>query len=162
MVAVKYDDISDAFEFVGSAPPCSNSAYISRDTGQVYWTSELAPLDEEVPDDLGASDRYLLVPHKTELDLGRNLALRFAASELPEHYDQVVDIFRRKGAYARFKELLDSVGALKRWYDYQAEATEAALRGWCAANDIQLVGRSGGSAAQSGGGPAGQPFGRRE
>jgi hypothetical protein len=155
MVAVKYDDVFDAFEFVGSAPPCANSAYISRDTGQVYWISELAPLDEEVPDDLEASDRYLLVPHKTELDLGRNLALRFAASELPEHYDQVVDIFRRKGAYARFKELLDSVGALKRWYNCEADATEKALRDWCTSNDLQLIASSEDPAAQSGDGQAG-------
>jgi hypothetical protein len=162
VVAVKYDDISDAFEFVGSAPPCTHNAYISRDTGHIYWTSELAPLDEEVPDDLDTSGSYLLVPHKTELNLGRNLALRFAASELPAHYDRIVGFFRHKGAYARFKDLLDSEGALERWYKYEADATEKALRDWCADNDIQLIASSETSAAQSGNAPTGQPEGRRE
>jgi hypothetical protein len=155
VVAVKYDDIFDAFEFVGSAPPCEHNAYISLETGRIYWTSELTPLDEEVPDDLETSGRYLLVPHKTELDLGRNLVLRFAASELPEHYDRIVGLFRHKGAYARLKSLLDSERALERWYTYEADATEKALRGWCADNDIQLVASSGESAAQPGDAPAG-------
>jgi len=155
VVAVKYDDISDAFEFVGSAPPCEHNAYISLETGRIYWTSELTPLDEEVPDDLETSGRYLLVPHKTELDLGRNLALRFAASEMPEHYNRIVGFFQRKGAYARFKELLDSKGALERWYTYEAEATEKALRDWCAKNGIRFIERDGEPAAQPGDTPAG-------
>ena len=148
MIAVKFDDLSLAFDFVGSAPPSENNAYISLDTGQVYWTSALNSLDEEVPRDLETSDRYLVLPHKAELDLGRDLALRFAVSELPHCYDQIAGFFRRKGAYARFKHLLDSEGALERWYKYEAAATEKALRDWCAENDIQLSERNGDSAAQ--------------
>lgn len=84
MVAVAYEEISSAFEFVGSAAPLEHSVYISLDTGQIYWISELAPMDEDVPGDLDTSDRYIAVPHKTELDLGKNLALQFAAQELPD------------------------------------------------------------------------------
>jgi CMP-2-keto-3-deoxyoctulosonic acid synthetase len=68
------------------------------------------------------------LPHKTDLDLGKRLALRFAASELPYCRDRIADFFRHKGAYARFKDLLDSEGALERWYKYETEATERALR----------------------------------
>ena len=140
MVAVKFDDLSFAFDFVGSAPPSENNAYISLDTGQIYCTSELDPLDDEVPDDLETSDRYLLLPHKTELDLGKGLALRFTGSELPHCYERVVAFFGHKGAYARFKDLLDSQGALEQWYKYEAGAIERALRDWCAENDIRLIG----------------------
>jgi hypothetical protein len=138
VVSVKFDDLSLAFEFVGSAAPSENNAYISLDTGQVYCTSELNPLDEGVPDDLETSDRYLLVPHKTDLDLGKGLALRFAASELPHCYDRIVDFFRHKGAYARFKDLLDSEGTLERWYKYEAEATDKALRDWLFTKALRL------------------------
>jgi hypothetical protein len=148
MVAVKFDDLSLAFDFVGSAPPSENNAHISLDTGQIYCTSQLSSLDEEVPPDLETSDRYLLLPHKTELDLGKGLALRFTASELSHSYDRVVGFFRHKGAYARFKDLLDSEGALERWHEYEAEATDRALRDWCAENDIHLVESNGDSAAQ--------------
>ena len=139
MVAIKFDDLLIAFEFIGSAAPSEHNAYVCPDTGQIYFTSALNPLDEEVPDDLDTSDRYLQIPHKTELDLGKSLALRFVSSELPDCYEQVAEFFRRKGAYARFKDLLDAEGALDRWYQYEANATESALRKWCAENNIQLI-----------------------
>ena len=139
MVAVKFDELSHAFDFVGSAPPGENNAYISLDTGQIYWTSELSSLDEDIPDDLEASDRYLSVPHKTDLDLGGRLALHFAATELPECHDEVMAFFRRAGAYARFKELLESKGVLEQWYKYEAESIEKALREWCVGNGIQVI-----------------------
>ena len=139
MVAVKYNDLSMAFDFVGSAAPMEHNAYISLDTGEIYWTSELNPMDEEVPADLEASDRYIAMPHKNDLDLGRNLALRFAAQELPKSYELVEGFFRRKGAYSRFKQLLESERVLEKWYKFEMEAVEKALRDWCAECDIQIV-----------------------
>ncbi len=138
MLTVTYEEISSAFEFVASGAPMEHSAYVSLDTGHIYWASELASLDEELPDDLDTSDRYLAVPHKTELDLGKNLALRFAARELPDFYEQVASIFRSKGAYGRFKQLLEDNGVLQNWYKFEAEASNKALREWCAENDIQI------------------------
>jgi len=141
MVAVKYDDLQEAFDFVSSAAPMEHSAYISLDTGAIYWMSELNPLEEEVPDDLETSNRYIAVPHKNDLDLGSRLALRFAAEELPNRYAQIEGFFRHRGAYARFKELLAAESRLEQWYAFEAKATESALRNWCAENDIQLVER---------------------
>jgi len=147
MVTVTYEEISSAFEFVASGAPMEHSAYISLDTGRIYWASELASLDEELPDDLDTSDRYLVVPHKTELDLGKNLALLFAAQELPDSYERVASIFQSKGAYGRFKQLLEDNGILENWYKFEAEASDKALREWCAENDIQIVEGSAPSAA---------------
>ena len=116
-----------------------HNAYISIDTGQIYWTSELNPTEEEVPADLETSDRYIAIPHKNDLDLGRNLALRFVAQELPERYGRAEAFFRSKGAYARFKQLLESEGVLEKWYQFEAESVEKALRAWCAENGIQFI-----------------------
>jgi hypothetical protein len=38
MVAVKHDDLSMAFDFVSYAAPMEHNAYVSLDTGKVYWT----------------------------------------------------------------------------------------------------------------------------
>ena len=70
MVAVKYEDLSAAFDFVSFAAPMEHQAYISIDTGNIYWISELNPLEEEVPEDLETSDRYIAIPHKNDLDRG--------------------------------------------------------------------------------------------
>jgi hypothetical protein len=139
MIAVKYDDISAAFDFVSFAAPLEHQAFVCLETGAIYWVSELNPSEEEVPDDLGESDRYAAIPHKNDLDLGSDLALRFAAAELPQRYSRVADFFRHRGAYARFKELLAAEGCLDRWYAFEAGATERALRNWCQDNNIELV-----------------------
>jgi hypothetical protein len=139
MVSVKYEDISAAFDFVSSAAPMEHAAYVSLETGAIYWVSELNPLEEEVPDDLGESDRYVAIPHKNDLDLGSNLALRFATEELPERSATVEGFFRHRGAYARFKEFLAAEGCLDKWYAFETESTERALRNWCKENDIQVV-----------------------
>jgi len=90
MVAVKLDDLSMAFDLVNYAAPMEHNAYVSLDTGKVYWTSDSDDaFDEDIPDDLETSDRYLAIPHKNDLDLGRGLALRFVAQKLPARYDQV-------------------------------------------------------------------------
>jgi hypothetical protein len=147
VVAILYAEISSAFEFVSFGAPAEYNAYISLDTGQIFLVSELASMDEEVPEDLDTSDRYITVPHKNDLDLGKNLVLRFAREELPDSYDRVRSIFQRKGAYARFKDLLESMDALERWYRFEEQARDRALREWCAENDIQILEGNGHAAA---------------
>ncbi|MCP3713771.1 hypothetical protein M3I54_44445, partial [Paraburkholderia sp. CNPSo 3274] len=106
----------------------------------IWWTSDSSDaFDEEIPDDLETSDRYLAIPHRNELDLGSRLALRFVAQTLPACYDQVEGFFRRRGAYARFKELLEREGVLERWYSFETDAVESALRQWSAENGLELV-----------------------
>ena len=67
MITVKYDDLLAAFDFVSFGAPFEHRAFVSRDTGAVYWISETNPIEEEeLPDDLETSDRYIAIPHKTE------------------------------------------------------------------------------------------------
>ncbi len=139
MVSVKYEDLSAAFDYVSFGAPFEHSAYISRDTGIIYWDTDAESGEGEVPDDLGESDRYVAVPHKNDLDLGSKLALRFVAAELPHQYDTVAAFFHRRGAYSRLKDLLSTEGRLEAWYAFEAAETEAALRDWCRGNDIQII-----------------------
>src|ERR1700704_2320771 len=98
-----------------------NNAYIAVDTGVIYWRSEVNPVEKDVPDDLETSDRYITIPPKNDLDLGRSLALRFAAQEIPDRYEQAKDVVRREGAYGRFKQLLEIENVLEKRYKYEAE-----------------------------------------
>ena len=140
MVAVKLDDLSMAFDFINSASPMEHSAYVSLDTGEVYWTSDSGDaFNEDISDDLETSDRYLTIPHKNDLDLGRSLALRFVAQKLPARYDQVEGFFQRQGAYSHFKDLLQREGVLEAWYTFEADSVESALRQWCAENGIEIL-----------------------
>jgi ribosomal protein S18 acetylase RimI-like enzyme len=140
-VAVSAQDLHSAFDFVSSDDPIENSAYICLDTGKIYWKSSLLDLEgeEELPEDFETSGRYIAAPHKRDLDLGRRLAFSFVEEELPDEVDTISRFFSRRGAYARFKDLLHERGMLQRWYDYENRATEEALVAWCEENDIQLI-----------------------
>ena len=140
MTTVKYHDLSLAFDFVSSGAPTEHRAYVSLDTGKIYRVSEMSDVEEEeIPDDLETSDRYLEIPHKNDLDLGQRLALRFVEARLPHRYDHVADVFRHRGAYRRFKELLAAEGQLDDWYAFEADATERALKEWCEESNLQVI-----------------------
>jgi hypothetical protein len=75
---------------------------------------------------------------KNELGLGTDLVFDFVEEHLPEDYDQVRRMFRRGGAYSRYKGLLERRGLLQKWYDFENRREEQALREWCKENDIEL------------------------
>src|ERR1700720_3159438 len=97
------------------------------------------PRQDKLPDDID-DEKYISIPDKRELDLGKPLVLDFAREFLPDDYDEVRHIFSRRGAYRRYKDLLVRRAALERWYDFSNKSEEAALREWCAENGIELSG----------------------
>jgi hypothetical protein len=54
--------------------------------------------------DLEDGTVYVAVPHKTALNLGKNLAIRFADEHLSDSYNVVCGFFRQRGAYGRLKD----------------------------------------------------------
>ena len=143
MATVKFSDVLDGFEFASFGGSEEIIVYISLDTGTVYLTSSEpefeAESEIELPADIHTSDRYVAIPSKHDLDLGRDLALSFVRQHLPDDYEVVFAYFRKRGAYARFKKLLDDRNAMAQWYEYQSVETEVALRAWCKDNAIELA-----------------------
>ena len=139
MVSVVLADLLDAYEFASASGSYDSAAYVCAQTGTIYVTS--SELEEKVPADLETSERYLAVPSKAELELGRNLAIRFTEQMHPASSALVAEIFRKKGAYARYKQLLERHGLLQRWFEFEAAETEIALRRWCEENDLQINAR---------------------
>ena len=135
---MKFQDIEHAFMFVSMSPQLENSAILSKETGDIYYVSGMGDSDE-LPDDVEDTDKYIEIPHKNDLDLGKELVLEFVSEYLAEDSQEVTRIFNRKGAYARFKQLLESKGMLDQWYAYEEKKQEAALREWCTENDIEVT-----------------------
>jgi hypothetical protein len=112
---------------------------LCKRTGKLYYHSDLLGDDEdELPDDIDDDDKYVGIPHKKELGLGKPLVLDFAREFLPNDFEHVRDIFRRRGAYARFKDLLIHRSALDKWQQFEAKMEEKALRMWCEENSIAV------------------------
>ena len=91
-------------------------------------------------EDIDDREKYVKLPNKRDLDLGPRLVMRFTREELPDRYDEVAEIFSRRGAYRRFKDLLEHEGALDKWFEFENAAEEKALREWCADNGVVVEG----------------------
>jgi hypothetical protein len=134
---VDFSTLLDAFEFVSSGSRGECEAWLSLDTGECYLRNDYASIDE-LPEDHDESDRYIPVPHKNDLDLRRDLVIAFTEQEMPNEVDRVWDFFGRRGAYRRFKDLLEYRGLIEKWYDYENRAAERALREWCEEIGVSL------------------------
>jgi hypothetical protein len=137
-VPVSLKDILGAFEFVSAGGGGEHEAFLCKQSGKLYCHSGLCDDLDILPDDIGDSEKFLQIPDKRELDLGKPLALDFARQFLPGDFDDVLQFFSRRGAYAKFKDLLGRRGVLDQWYDFEAKAEERALRMWCDLNSIEV------------------------
>lgn len=136
-MTVKFNDIQAAFDFVSFDQMYVHQAFLNKETGEIYFYSEFGDNEEALPEDID-DEKYLAIPHRNELDLGKRLVLKFACAHLPDDAEEIESIFRRKGAYAKFKGLLERKGALDRWYEFEAQAQDKALRTWCEENGIEI------------------------
>ena len=138
-----FREIFDAFEFVGMSGSLGDQhAFLCRRTGKIYCHSEFSDVEElndELPDDIEDDEKYIAIPDKRELDLGKPLVLDFAREFLPNDFDEVRYIFGKRGAYRKFRALLARRNAVDRWYEFESKATEQALRNWCELNSITVV-----------------------
>jgi hypothetical protein len=97
----------DAFDEAGRASGLSVQA-----VGKLYCHSNLCDDLDILPGDIDDSEKLLQIPDKRELDLGSRWRWTFARQFLPGDLDDVRQFFSGRGAYARFKDLLDRRGAL--------------------------------------------------
>ena len=136
---IKFSDIEDAFFYVSSAPMTTNTAVLCKETGELFYASDYTD-ENEIPEDIYYRDDCIEIPHKNDLDLGRNLVFEFVEEYLPGDFDRVRNIFRRKGAYGRYKDLLDDRGLSQEWYDFENTRQAETIRQWCKDDEIKLIG----------------------
>jgi len=136
---VSFSELMDAFEFASFEGVIGeHQAFLCKPTGEIYMHIESSE-EDELPDDIEDDEKYIAIPNKRELDLGKPLVLDFARECLPDDFDEVRSIFSKRGAYANFKALLARRNAIDRWHDFETKATERALRDWCKQRGIALA-----------------------
>lgn len=137
-MAIKFSDVADLFEYVNSGSPSDYQGYICKVTGKTYFYSEFGDNEEELPEDIDDEEKYLAIPYKNDLDLGRELVFEFIQEYLPSAYENVRSMFRSKGAYTKFKVLIENAGSTEKWYQFESKRIEQALREWALAQDIEI------------------------
>ena len=134
---LKFSELEEAFFFVSSDSYGMHTAILDKDTGQFYYRSEMGDLDE-IDDEAIDWNHCIRIPHKNDLELGRELVFEFVDAHLPDEYQRVRQIFKKWGAYSRFKSLLESRGLLQNWFDFENQREKQALRQWCKENGIEF------------------------
>ncbi len=138
-MAISFDDIENAFFFVSMDQKYMHNAYLCKETGQIFYTSEMGDSDE-IPENIDDPDKYITIPHKNDLELGKALVIEFTSEYLPEELDRVYSIFRSRGAYSRYKDLIDEKGLLDKWHKFEDERQKAAIKKWCEENRVEIEG----------------------
>jgi Uncharacterised protein family (UPF0158) len=135
-MTINYSDIELAYDFVSFDIYEEHAAYLCKESGKIYYDSDL--VEDELPADIYENEKYIAIPGKRDLDLGKPLVMDFVSEHLPADLEEVYTFFRSEGAYSRYKELLDIRGVLDNWYTYEQEAIKKALLSWCKANGIEV------------------------
>ncbi len=142
-MAVKLEDLFEAYYFVAGSPYEDHLAFINKETGEIlFWSRDLEWMGQDPPEGIGHPDElgpeYLRVPGPRDLDLGAPLVRRFVETTLPDAAETVDAFFRRRGAYRRFKEFLSERGLLNAWHEFEDRAAREALRAWCEEMGIEV------------------------
>lgn len=138
---VALDELVQALDWVSDLSSADNMAFVCRESGRVFMTSEEdfgVELEPDLPPDLDDAAKYAIVPSRQDLRLGKRLAVRFVQASLPSRLEETYTMFAARGAYARFKDMLESEQALEAWYAFEAEAVERGLREWAESEALEM------------------------
>lgn len=139
MTQVPWLDLLDAYDFANLGADYEHRAFVDRETGRIYFTSEESTPEELNPKEWEDTTRFLELPRAQDLDLGVYMVLDFVAKQLPQDYGTVSNFFQQREAYSRFKQLMGKRGCLDQWYRFEADVTANALRVWCRRNGLDPI-----------------------
>ena len=70
-MSVSFKDLQEAFEFVCAASGGEHQAFLCKQSGKIYCHSDLADDLDLLPDDIDDHEKFLPIPDRRDLDLGR-------------------------------------------------------------------------------------------
>jgi hypothetical protein len=113
-MAVSFSDLEAAFDFVNFGGDGENEAVLDRRTGKIYCRSFFSgETDEGFPDEASedSDEKYVAIPGRRDLDLGKTLVLDFARQVMSEgDYDEVRPLQSFARAQAASRQLARILG----------------------------------------------------
>jgi hypothetical protein len=135
-MTIDYSSLEMAFEFVSDEYGEENAAYLDRLSGEIHYDSDDS--EEVLPDDLFTDDKYVEIPSKQGFGLGKPLVIDFTQQYLSSELNVVYGFFSSRGAYAKFKTLLEKRELLQTWYTFEEVALKKAILKWCEDNEVSI------------------------
>ncbi|MED5239796.1 MAG: hypothetical protein VX379_09505 [Pseudomonadota bacterium] len=135
---VSLDEIHEAYQH-SSVTDGMIEGWLNKETGQVLLLSSWDEVDPVLDDFHSNEDKYLELPHRLDIKAGKWLALDFAAAYLSDPVEEKVrGFFQKKGAFPRFKDCLEQIGMLQKWYEYEETQVLKELKQWCQLHDLDV------------------------
>lgn len=136
-VSVELDEVADLLQ---GDVELSSGGYIDLQTGLVWPSSVLDDADEDVPDPEAEPDRYLFVPNEGSREAWQDMS-DFADTVADEGVRaQVLDAITGRGAFSRFRRLLDRhEDLLHSWRIFETERGVGRARAWLADAGFTVV-----------------------
>jgi len=149
---VKIDDIIDAVDFDNDM----SGSFLNTKTDQVFmFTDEelhAAQRDEDLSDSaewyceavvrakhyLENPDDYLSLPEKYDFNEYRIIEKFIARVIVAKQSEMLFQSIHGKGAFRRFKAVLEKLGLTDEWYKYRGQKLREFVEFWCRENKIDF------------------------
>ena len=135
---VKLGVILDAIEMADD----NYTYFLDIETGEsVFLADELITgldnegLEDEIEENL---ERYLRLPTKFEIH-EYHIMEEFIWTLKGERADKLDCAIRGRGAFRRFKDLVDRMEISQQWYDFQAEYYRKLAIEWCQEHGLEYI-----------------------
>lgn len=133
-------DIADAMSYGDGF-----SAYYDRTDDKVVFLSDLEELKEETElrelidsDEVG---RFVFISRETCCNEDwDNLARFISTVEDEKERELLSEAISGKGAFRRFRTMVERLGLLDRWYLFKDDLLDRRAREWCEENDVVYAG----------------------
>jgi len=131
---VKLDEVIDALESTDD----ETHSYFNKNTEKIEMVIEFAD-DENLTEKIEENfDDYIKLPDKYEIDAYGMMADFIDSLPAGNHQEQLATGINGRGAFRIFRQLADSFGLTRQWYDFQNAAYKRLAIEWCADNDIVI------------------------
>lgn len=131
---ISFKDFYDAYDQAEFGREYGAKAFVNAAEERILVIpSEMVADEEEIEAAETELDSggWVEFPDQYELHLGQELVFRFASVHLsPVDCQRVRRIFSRRGAYGRWKDLLEEHGLLKNWHEFSETEEINALKNW--------------------------------
>ena len=139
-MAIDLDELRLAYELQNQVHDLDDGSWLDLEAGTlITHIGENPDLFPPLPADIETNPRYVPLPTRQELNLGRELALDFMAERRPDEVRWTRETLGRRGGWHRFKNHLEDIGLIRDWYDYQEQHTLQALKAWCESQGVEVV-----------------------
>ena len=135
---VKLDVILDAIEMADD----NYTYFLDLETGEsVFLADELVTgldnegLEDEIEENL---ERYLRLPTKFEIH-EYHIMEEFIWTLKVDSADKLEHAIQGRGAFRRFKDMVDRMGISQQWYDFQAEYYRKLAIEWCQEHGLEYI-----------------------